>query len=196
MSRHVARALIPLAALLGACAPPGGRGFSAVDVPAPVIEVSGSNGANQGSIRDDAMAFAGSADSDGEAIPMPTDVTRAVEARIAVLKTRGGDCSRYGTVLEHSYRAGRITIRPYMWRVGRNLASGEAKPNGDMMLAREIDSLNVGVRTVTDVVFSMEHEAVHIAFDLASGNEFTEEHANQLVRACTGSGVSISGRDG
>ncbi len=115
---------------------------------------------------------------------MPPDVTHAVETRIQALKSRGGECSRYGTVLEKSYRTGRITLRPYMWRVGPYLASGEAKPNGEMTLAREIDALNVGVRTVDDVVFSMEHEAVHITFDLASGNEATEDRANRIVRAC------------
>jgi hypothetical protein len=122
--------------------------------------------------------------TDCEATPLPAEITRAVETRIADLKARGGDCSRYGTVLESSYRSGQITLRPYMWRVGSHLASGEAKPNGDMTLAREIDSLNVGVRTVEDVVWTMEHEAAHIAFDLASGNEASEEKANQTVRAC------------
>ena len=117
---------------------------------------------------------------------MPTEITRAVETRIADLKARGGDCSRYGTVLERSYRDGRIIIRPFMWRVGSHLASGEGKPNGEMMLAREIDSLNVGVRTVDDVLWTMEHEAAHIAFALASGNEAAEEKANQTVRACKG----------
>jgi len=71
-----------------------------------------------------------------------------------------------------------------MWRVGTHLASGEAKPNGDMLLAREIDSLNVGVRSVDDVVGTMEHEAAHIAFDLASGSEATEERTYQVVRDC------------
>ncbi len=118
------------------------------------------------------------------AIPIPTEITRAVEARIADLKTRGGDCSRYGSVLESSYRSGQITLRPFMWRTGAHLTSGEAKPNGDMMLAREIDSLNVGVRTVDDVIWTMEHEAAHIAFDLASGNEANEEKTDQTVRAC------------
>ena len=118
------------------------------------------------------------------AVPMPSDVTQALEHRIADLESRGGDCSRYGKVLETSFRNGRITIRPYMWRVGKYLASGEAKPNGDMTLAREIDSLNVGVRTVDDVVWSIEHEAVHIAFDLPSGSESSEDKANQTVRAC------------
>ena len=118
------------------------------------------------------------------AMPMPSDVTKALEHRIADLESRGGDCLRYGKVLETSFRRGRITIRPYMWRVGQHLASGEAKPNGDMTLAREIDSLNVGVRTVDDVVWSIEHEAVHIAFDLPSGFDSSEERANQTVRAC------------
>jgi hypothetical protein len=118
------------------------------------------------------------------AIPIPGEINRAVEARIASLKARGGDCSRYGAVLESSYRSGRIMLRPYMWRTGSHLTSGEAKPNGDMMLAREIDSLNVGVRTVDDVIRTMEHEAAHIAFDLASGDESSEEKANQTVRAC------------
>ena len=118
------------------------------------------------------------------AMPMPSDVTQAIEHRIADLESRGGDCSRYGRVLESSFRTGRITIRPYMWRVGQHLASGEAKPNGEMMLAREIDSLNVGVRTVDDVMWSIEHEAVHIAFDLPSGFEASEEKANATVRSC------------
>jgi hypothetical protein len=117
---------------------------------------------------------------------MPAEITRAVETRIATLKARGGDCSRYGTVLEQSYRNGRITLRPFMWRVGTHLASGEGKPNGDMTLAREIDALNVGVRTVGDVLASMEHEAVHITFGLVSGIEASEEKADQYVRACKG----------
>lgn len=124
--------------------------------------------------------------SNCDAIPMPAEITRAVETRIATLKARGGDCSRYGTVLEQSYRNGRITLRPFMWRVGTHLASGEGKPNGDMTLAREIDALNVGVRTVGDVLASMEHEAVHITFGLVSGIEASEEKADQYVRACKG----------
>jgi hypothetical protein len=122
--------------------------------------------------------------ADCGAIPIPSEITRAVEARIVDLKARGGDCSRYGTVLENSYRSGQITLRPYMWRTGTHLTSGEGKPNGEMMLAREIDSLNVGVRTVDDVLWTMEHEAAHIAFDLASGNAANEEKTDQTVRAC------------
>ncbi len=122
--------------------------------------------------------------TDCAAIPIPGEINRAVETRIADLKARGGDCSRYATVLESSYRSGQITLRPYMWRTGLHLTSGEGKPNGDMMLAREIDSLNVGVRTVDDVLWTMEHEAAHIAFDLASGNDANEEKTDQTVRAC------------
>ena len=136
-------------------------------------------GSNAGPAANDELTCA-----DCEAIPIPSEITRAVEARIADLKTRGGDCSRYATVLESSYRSGQITLRPFMWRTGSHLTSGEGKPNGDMMLAREIDSLNVGVRTVDDVVWTMEHEAAHIAFDLASGNEANEEKTDQTVRAC------------
>jgi hypothetical protein len=87
-------------------------------------------------------------------------------------------------VLEKSYRGGRITIRPYMWRVGDRLTSGEAQPDGTMTLAREIDPLNVGVRTVDDLVWSMEHEAVHIAFNITTGVEAGEDRANPYVRAC------------
>jgi hypothetical protein len=72
-----------------------------------------------------------------------------------------------------------------MWRVGTQLASGEAKPNGEMTLAREIDELNVGVRTIDDVIRTMEHEAAHIAFDLRAGLEGGEDDANRYVRACS-----------
>lgn len=122
--------------------------------------------------------------SNCESIPMSAEVMRAVEARITDLKVRGGDCLAYGRVLEASYKGGLITIRPYMWRVGTRLAAGEAKPSGEMTLAREIDSLNVGVRGIDDLTWSMEHEAVHIAFGIAPG---VAEHAAEVdahVRAC------------
>src|SRR5688500_9209310 len=144
----------------------------------PRVETEAAGGNDRGDL---ACADAGCG-----AIPMPAEITRAIETRIGALKERGGDCSRYGAVLESSYRSGRITIRPFMWRVGKNLTSGEAKPNGEMMLAREIDSLNVGARTVDDVLWSMEHEAVHITFDLASGIEATEDRANRIVHGCRG----------
>ena len=130
---------------------------------------------------------------------LPPEIARVVETRIVDLEMRGGECARYGAVLERSYRGGRIAIRPFMWRVGTHLTSGEATPNGDMTLAREIDSLNVGVRTVDDVLWTMEHEAAHIAFDFVSGNDAREEQTNQAVSACRAAPVptlTIVGLDG
>ncbi|MBK6307134.1 MAG: hypothetical protein IPF47_15990 [Gemmatimonadetes bacterium] len=108
-----------------------------------------------------------------------------LERRLAALKAKGGDCAAYGAVLERAYRSGQITIRPYMWRVGVQLASGEAHPNGDIFLAREIDSLNVGRRTFDDLVWSMEHEAAHLAFNLDSPlDRGPGDRADAVVRAC------------
>ena len=112
------------------------------------------------------------------------DVTAAIAVRVADLKARGGDCLIYGEVLESSLMAGRITIKPYMWRVGPNLASASATSSGDMTLAREVDSLNVGVRTVSDVLRSVEHEAAHIAFRLTAGDPASEQRADDHVLAC------------
>jgi hypothetical protein len=53
-----------------------------------------------------------------------------------------------------------------------------------MILAREIDSLNVGVRTLEDVVRTLEHEAAHIAFDISNGADAADDRANTMVRAC------------
>ena len=171
-----ARLALSLIALTAAAACASARGTSSASmVSAPTMaERPNAGPAANGEVTCD----------DCGAIPIPGEINRAVEARIANLKARGGACSRYGTVLENSYRSGQIMLRPYMWRTGSHLTSGEAKPNGDMMLAREIDSLNVGVRTVDDVIWTMEHEAAHIAFDLASGNEANEDKADQTVRAC------------
>ncbi|MGQ0640883.1 MAG: hypothetical protein ACT4P6_08985 [Gemmatimonadaceae bacterium] len=116
------------------------------------------------------------------ATPPDAQLTRAIEKRVAELKARGGVCSSYAAVLESSYRSGQISIRPYMWRVGSYLTSGEAKPNGEMVLAREIDSLNVGLRTLDDLVRSMEHEAAHIAFKV--DNDLTSDRADEYVRGC------------
>jgi hypothetical protein len=116
---------------------------------------------------------------------VPAEVAQALERRIDELRTRGGDCARYGEVLERSYRDGRIRIRPYMWRVDGRLASGEASPSGEMTLAREVDPLNLGVRTLADVIASMEHEAAHIAFDIRRGNG-GEERVAGTVRGCGG----------
>ena len=125
--------------------------------------------------------------------PLGPEVTNALEKRLVDLKARGGDCASYAAVLETSYRSGQITIRPYMWRVGSHLASGEAKPNGEMILARDIDSLNVGVRTVDDLVRTMEHEAAHITFKTSSGTEPTESRTNEYVKACVTAGSPVEG---
>jgi hypothetical protein len=124
------------------------------------------------------------------AIPMPAELTRAIETRLSELGQRGGVCSQYGEVIERSYRRGQITLRPYMWRVGGRLVSGEARPNGEMVLAREIDSLNVGLRTLEDVLWSVEHEAVHIAFRIASDADAHQDPANRYVRACQTTALS------
>jgi hypothetical protein len=176
------RSAVTLSTLVAvvACASAGATSASSNSAPSPSNGTRNDNAVSDASARGDAPC------SDCGAIPMPTELTRAVESRIARLKARGGDCSRYAAVLETSYRSGQITLRPFMWRVGTHLASGEAKPTGEMMLAREIDSLNVGVRTVDDVLWTMEHEAAHIAFDFASGNDASEDKANQTVRTCKG----------
>jgi hypothetical protein len=119
-------------------------------------------------------------------LPMPPDITTAIEGRVAALKARGGDCQTYGEVLERSLSNGRITVRPYMWREGPNLASAQAKPGGEMVLAREIDPLNVGVRTLDDVLRSVEHEAAHIAFAIPSGYQGGEAAVDDRVNACRG----------
>lgn len=115
-----------------------------------------------------------------------TELARAIERRLVELRERGGACARYAAVLEASYRTGRITLRPYMWRVGAHLASGEARPDGRMVLAREIDSLNVGVRTIEDVLWTLEHEAAHIAFNISNGTDARTDGANTHVRDCRG----------
>jgi hypothetical protein len=118
-----------------------------------------------------------------EPMPITDELSLAIGERIEALARRGGDCARYGAVIERSFRQGQIRMRPFMWRVGTQLASGEAKPTGEMILAREVDSLNVGVRTLDDVVASVEHEAVHIAFGITAGNG-GEDQAAQLVARC------------
>jgi len=121
----------------------------------------------------------------------PTALTdaegRALEQRIADLKARGAPCATYAAVLERSYRAGQISLRPYMWRVGAQLASGEARPDGVIVLAREIDPLNVGRRTLEELMWTMEHEAAHIAFNLDSAfDRGPGDRADAVVRGCRG----------
>ena len=125
--------------------------------------------------------------------PLDWDLTLAIEKRLTDLKARGGYCSSYAAALENSYRSGQITLRPFMWRVGSQLAAGEARPNGEMILAREIDPLNVGVRTIDDLLWTMEHEAAHIAFKIE--NTATEDRADEYVRACKGTAMASSQPD-
>jgi hypothetical protein len=108
----------------------------------------------------------------------------AVERRIAELRGLGGVCAAYGAVVERSYAAGLITIRPFMWRVNQRLAAAQATRDGAMTIARDIDSLNVGVRPVDDLVWSIEHEAAHIAFEVPAAEAAEADRANEYVRAC------------
>jgi hypothetical protein len=116
---------------------------------------------------------------------MTDDERSAIERRIAELKQKGGHCSSYAAIIERSYRDGKIVLRPYMWRVGSQLASGEARPDGAMFLAREIDPLNRGRRPFDEVVRTIEHEAAHIAFELDSPlDRAPGDRADRYVQAC------------
>lgn len=116
-------------------------------------------------------------------------VLQAVAARIADLKARGGTCQRYADVLEGSLAANRIVVRPFMWRVGPYLASAQAKSTGEIDVAREIDALNIGRRSLDEVVHSIEHEAAHIAFGIPSGTEASEAAVEVQVGECQASGA-------
>jgi hypothetical protein len=108
----------------------------------------------------------------------------AVDARVADLKARGGECEEYGSLLESALASGHITLRPFMWRVDGNLASAQGESNGEMTIARDIDSLNVGVRKLEDVLRSAEHEAAHIALRIPSGGAMWEARVDASVRSC------------
>jgi len=115
---------------------------------------------------------------------METELAAAIEARVADLKARGGVCEEYGEVLEGALATGHITLRPYMWRVEGNLASAQGESTGEMTIARDIDSLNVGVRRLDDVLRSAEHEAAHIALRIASGDPVRESRVDERVNEC------------
>ncbi len=112
------------------------------------------------------------------------EVIRAVAVRVADLKARGGACQAYGAVLEGSLASQRIVVRPFMWRVGGSLASAQALSSGEIDVARDVDPLNVGRRSLDEVVHSVEHEAVHIAFAIPSGAERNEMLVNERVDGC------------
>lgn len=119
-----------------------------------------------------------------DSLPMSPEIAKAIEARIADLAARGGDCATYGAVLAQTYSSGRITVRPYMWRVTGHLTSGEAHTTGEIAMAQEIDSLNVGVRTIAEMTWTVEHEAAHLAFHIPSHGPEDEAAVNGHVRAC------------
>ena len=112
------------------------------------------------------------------------EVIRAVSVRVADLKARGGACQAYGAVLEGSLASKRIVVRPFMWRVGGSLASAQALSTGEIDVARDVDPLNIGRRSLDEVVHSVEHEAVHIAFAIPSGAEWNEMLVNERVDGC------------
>lgn len=120
------------------------------------------------------------------------EVVRAVATRVADLKARGGACQAYGMVLEGSLANKRLVVRPFMWRVGGRLASAQALSTGEIDVARDVDPLNVGRRSLDEVVHSVEHEAVHIAFAIPSGAEWNEMQVNERVDGCR-SRSSVSG---
>jgi hypothetical protein len=157
--------------LLTACVTGHAAGASSPAVPAP---------APRSSIADAPGISCGACAT----IPLDSQFIAAIGARIAELKSRGGDCEVYAGVLDHALSNGLITIRPYMWRVGSNLASAQGESNGELTLARDIDSLNVGVRALDDMLLSAEHEAVHIASRIPSGTSVGEMLVDERVRAC------------
>jgi len=75
-----------------------------------------------------------------------------------------------------------------MWRVSGRLVSGEARSDGDIVVARHIDPLNIGIRTVYDIVRSLEHEAAHVTFRIANDPATVVDDATDIVRACRDDG--------
>lgn len=125
----------------------------------------------------------------------PVLAVRSTE-RVAELKSLGGECAAYGSILESSILDGRVTVRPFMWRVGGRLVSGEARSSGNIIVARDIDPMNVGARTVEDMVRTLEHEAAHVAFRVTNGPAGVIDQANAIVEACRGEVARPSGFPG
>lgn len=125
------------------------------------------------------------------AVPVDDEIVRAVAQRVADLKGRGGRCEAYAAVLEGSLAGHRILMRPFMWRVGTHLASAQALSTGEITVAREVDPLNLGVRSLEDVVQSVEHEAAHIAFAIPSGDQWTESQVDARVGECRANRVRV-----
>jgi hypothetical protein len=118
-----------------------------------------------------------------------SEVIRALVQRVTDLKARGGDCQTYAAVLEGSLAARRIVVRPFMWRVGAQLASAQATSTGEIDVARDVDALNVGRRSLDEVVHSVEHEAAHIAFAIPSGTGWNELLVDERVGGCRRTGL-------
>jgi hypothetical protein len=166
-----ARALVVFGLpMLGACAP------ATAAVARPMLHAPASSAL--------APASVNRARPDPAAVPLPGDIAHAIEIRVAELSRRGGACAVYASVMKRSYREGRILLRPFMWRVEGRLVSGQATADGDMVLARDIDPLNVGLRTVDDVLWSAEHESAHIAFRIANDEVAGQDPADRYVREC------------
>jgi predicted unusual protein kinase regulating ubiquinone biosynthesis (AarF/ABC1/UbiB family) len=144
-------------------------------------------------VRQGLMVTDARCDTCGPAAMRP-DLAKAIESRIADLKSRGGSCAQYGDVLEKSYTSGQITLRPFMWRVQGNLTAGSARESGELSTAMEIDSLNVGRRSVDEVVRSIEHEAAHVAFQLPSRDAMSERLVDERVRACAAAPIARAPR--
>lgn len=177
--RHVLRlsALALIGVALTACV----RGRLEV-APAPA-----GSGGGENDVRDES-ARGPTRPCDGCAVDVTEDeVIRAVAARVADLKARGGACQAYGVVLEGSLASKRIAVRPFMWRVGGRLASAQALSTGEIDVARHVDALNIGRRSLDEVVHSVEHEAAHIAFAIPSGAEWNEVLVNERVGRCRSS---------
>ena len=163
-----------LGAALTACA----RGRVEV-APGPAVGDGGAGAAHDESATGASRWCAGcAAESSGD------EVIRAVADRVADLKLRGGACQAYGAVLEESLASQRIVVRPFMWRVDGRLASAQARSTGAIDVARHVDALNIGRRSLDEVVHSVEHEAVHIAFAIPSGAEWNEVLVNERVDGC------------
>ena len=124
------------------------------------------------------------ASSNTESIVLDRQLFSLSTHRVAELKSQGGSCAEYASILETSLQQGRVTMRPFMWRVGGKLVSGQASTDGVIVIARHIDSLNVGVRTTDDVIWSLEHEAAHLAFRIPNGTGNPDDGANAVVRGC------------
>jgi hypothetical protein len=121
-------------------------------------------------------------------------ILRAIlPTRLRELSARGGECAAYAAVLGTAVDSGKVTLRPFMWRVNGRLASAQAWPKGAIVAAREIDSLNVGARRVGELLASLEHESAHIVLGLPAGDIRTEWSVDDLIRRCDAFDAANSG---